>query len=81
MSNQPLTNPTLRLDASGESFDELTHVDVIQNMCAYEEIYPCPKCYKYFKVFFCKKNATNTLSEYFLDKISNKLIAIIYFIF
>jgi hypothetical protein len=55
MSNQPLTNPTLRLDASGESFDELTHVDVIQNMCAYEEIYPCPKCYKYFKVFFCKK--------------------------
>ena len=66
MSNQPLTNPTLRLDASGESFDELTHVDVIQNMCAYEEIYPCPKCYKYFKVFFCKKTLQILLVNIFL---------------
>ena len=29
MSKKPLAYPTIRLDASGESFDELTHVDVI----------------------------------------------------
>ena len=53
MSKKPLAYPTIRLDASGESFDELTHVDIIQNMMAYSGIWCCPKCHKEFTVSAC----------------------------